>query len=625
MAPMKDKHLNNQIKKLQVMKKNTTLFFRICQFAVFSRSKSNVKTTISICSTEEQFARTPARRIVRPFLILLVLGSLFCGGCFNHYYQTNSTDRVNAANIQQMMKANKYFILHANHRDFSLKNIKVNEDNLEGDVDTIAEEHAKHLNPKSEKGNRFKAKDGDVVLYEVHLYTLNPIESKSRVILRFTDIKQIDVYGLDKTATSRSTALSIVGASLVTAGVIGIIVASSADQSHAQSTTTTANSGNISCSPQVYVFNQEQKQLSGTLFSGAIYASLERTDYLPLPELSPHQDKLPIQIKGEKNEELFFNEIKLLQVTHPSREKVLLDRRGKVLACQHPVSPYKVSIGGKENIKKDILVPDGKYYSFTNHSDDGNTSDIILDFKKPRGTLSGKLVISAKNSGWSYFLFRKFKSLYGDSYSSLIQRKDKAKTAQVLQCELDQSLPLLVSVKEGNNWKFADYFLTPGNTLPRDMIMELNLANLKGQDHVQIRIQTSFMFWDLDYAGMDFSENNFMTSAFLSPSAVKRSDSAGKLYELDQIDNKYIAITDKEQLNIEFALDTASTPGQQHSYFLVGSGYYHDNTQYPGKAHLKELNTFSGKGAFDNFSRIQFEELLSLLKNNTAKDMTTSN
>jgi len=42
-------------------------------------------------------------------------------------------------------------------------------------------------------------------------------------------------------------------------------------------------------------------------------------------------------------------------------------------------------------------------------------------------------------------------------------------------------------MKQGDRWKYIDYFATPGNTAERDMIMEINLADFKNENHIQLR------------------------------------------------------------------------------------------------------------------------------------------
>ncbi|HEY2347661.1 MAG TPA: hypothetical protein VGH64_01535, partial [Puia sp.] len=511
-------------------------------------------------------------------------------------------------------------------KEFAISHLKVSNEVLEADPGPLLSEHTAYLNPARPDHNRYPVNFQDVVLYEVHLYSQSPINDSGHLSIPLKNFDRIDIYQLDKKSTNKSTAGSIVGITLTTAAAVGIIVAiadaSKSDPTPAPSPSTTPS--NISCSPQVYLADNDHTELQGTLYSGALYASLERTDYLPLHMSQPDADNLQITVQGKKEEDIFVHDIHLMQVTHTDKEQALIDRKGQILIYADPVSPEKADIGGHANASREILARDGKYYSFTNHSKGENSSDIILDFKKPTGISTGKLIVNAKNSRWSYYLFSQFKSLYGDSYPGLLQRKDKADPKKVLQCELDQSLPLLVSVKDRGGWKFVDYFPTSGNTRDRDMIMNLDLSEFSSSDHVQIRLQTTFMFWDLDYAGMDFSQENSFQTAILPVSKQYTENPGTDPAVRVPDDQSSIEINGGEQLRMEFANQRKAGNGLKNSYFLVGTGYYHDNTAFEGKPRYAELIRFAGKGAFDKYSRETFANLVKNLRDQSKTEIVSA-
>ncbi|MEO8415248.1 MAG: hypothetical protein ABI472_16435 [Ginsengibacter sp.] len=281
-------------------------------------------------------------------------------------------------------------------------------------------------------------------------------------------------------------------------------------------------------------------------------------------------------------------------------------KKGQVLAYENPVAPEHAFIGAGKDVVSDINAPDEKYYSFTNEAETGS-SNVVLDFKKPPGASSGKLIIRGKNSEWAYYVFSEFKKLYGNHYQSLILKKDKANPAKVLQCEIDQSLPLLVSVKDGKDWKLIDYFFTPGNAAARDMIMQLNLTDFKNEDHVQIKLQTAYMFWNVDYTAMDFSNDQPASVSYIMPSEFFKSENISQQVQFSKADASYMHIYGSEQLHLAFNVND-NADGTENTYFLAGNGYYHDNTTFKEKPQLTELRKCSGKGGFDRFSRRKFEE-----------------
>ena len=118
--------------------------------------------------------------------------------------------------------------------------------------------------------------------------------------------------------------------------------------------------------------------MNGTLCSGAIYASLKRTDYLPVKNIDPNSDKLNLIVRGEKNEELMLKNFQLMQVTHGAQQKILVDKNGQVLAYRNPMTPEHAFVGQGIDVLSDINAPDEKYYSFTNQSNGGSSDGYLI-------------------------------------------------------------------------------------------------------------------------------------------------------------------------------------------------------------------------------------------------------
>ncbi|MEJ7586725.1 MAG: hypothetical protein WKI04_04095 [Ferruginibacter sp.] len=553
---------------------------------------------------------------------LALFTSTALDSCFSHFYKTNSIARTDTSSVHQLLARGKYFILHANNANFALINPKMNSGNLEGEAYKLAPEHLLYLDPRKTFANRYAKKNEAFVLNEVHLYTRDSISYESHVSLPVKDFYKFDVYSLDEKTTRNSKVKSAIGLAGITAGVIGAVAIIAAVDNDFGETNPGGEGLSLGCSPMVYTVGENKTELAGILCSGAIFAPLQRTDYVPLPGIEPVNNTFNLQIRVGQNETLFLEDTKLLQVTHDKNDKVLLNQNGKVVVFRHPVPPEAAFIDEKQDVLKEVSGMDANYYSFTNRPRNSNTSDVILNFKKPAGVQSGKLVIRAKNSAWAAYLFRRFKSFYGDHYPNLVQQKDNAERKKLLQCELDQSLPLSVSLKVGDSWKLIDYFHTPGYQVARDMIMEIDLADFTSKDEIQIKLETTFMFWELDYAGMDFSGSLPFESTFIAASRISKSG-VSPAVGLNP-SNQYRHLSGDDHLNVDFIVKPAGNEKLTSSFFLMGNGYYHDNTRFAGKPQLSKLAAFSQKGAFDKFSRQTFEEWSSP-KNNPANSLSIKN
>ncbi|MFI5152924.1 MAG: hypothetical protein ACHQET_06285 [Chitinophagales bacterium] len=541
------------------------------------------------------------------WLILLVASYLAMGlqGCYLKYYKVNSTDKVSEATVHRLITDEKYFILHAHHIAYALSGVELKQDTVYGHVDSLLTVHTKYLRPAAQEKNRFPGNEQLFVLMEVHLYTNDSTSMHANIAMPLNHFNRMDVYDLDKGPTTASAVMSTVGIAATTAGVIVVIAAavSASQESPTPSTT-------VSCSPRVFVSTEKGKNLTGILFSGAFYNSLERFDYLPLGDLHALQKNLSLQIQCTPGEEQFFNELKLLRIAHIPETKVLIDRHGTAMLYQSPQAPVRALAVDREDSRKVIQNPDGRYYSFTNLAPDQHSSDIILDFKKPVGVSEGRFVVRARNSPWSGYLIRSFKTLYGDYYKTWAGQKDKADPKEIMQWQIGQTLPLLVSVKIGDEWKYIDYFATPGIIALRDMIMNIDFPELRDASQIKVRLQTAYMFWDLDFAGMDFSKNPSPVIDYLPPKNIQRSDGQMQSAELNQKDNSYALLTEQQELNLSYELNPETRNGLQYSYFLGGSGFYHDARDFSGKPQMNELNLFLQKGGFDRYSRKKFDELM---------------
>ena len=129
--------------------------------------------------------------------------------------------------LLKLINAQKYFIVHDYYHksEFALSNVRVKNDMLEADPKPLLSEHEAYLNPAKPNHNRYPVNFQDVVLNEVHLYSQTPLNDSSHLSIPLKDFDRVDVYELDKKSTNKSTVGSIVGVTLTTAAVVGIIIA----------------------------------------------------------------------------------------------------------------------------------------------------------------------------------------------------------------------------------------------------------------------------------------------------------------------------------------------------------------------------------------------------------------
>lgn len=526
-----------------------------------------------------------ASTILLLFIVLFTISS-----CFLTFFNTNTKAAADSDILQKLQLEQKVFIIHFKDSIAELKNIKIKNDTLEANIIPLSKDHRQYLDPEIDRPNRVKKIDKTIVFAEVHLYLLDAKNKRDKLNVPISSINRIDVYELNEKATRNNHTLSIVG--ITVAGLFVILSATTA----------------VACNcPQVYINNNGQYQFNGGMYSGAVYSSLERTDYMPLGSLQTTDSLIKLKIGNVPDEEQFVNSMQLLKVTHSTTTKVLVDRHGSTFSFKDPESLVGAVLDESSNAKEALLKVDQNYYFFNNTPANNNFSNVILTFKKPIGKNKVKLIISGKNSNWSGYIYNEFNGLFGAGINSWKKKQDNADSQAMEQWQKDQALPMMVYLKNGKDWKYADYFSLVGNTASRDMIMELDLAGIT-EETIQIKLETVYRFWDLDYAALDFSENEIQSSLFLNPVKAEKTDSTNEINNLITIDKKYTHLKGAEGISLEFD-QTTSDKNMAVSYFLVGNGYYHSLKQYEGKTKTLELMAFKNKGAFNVFSRSKYADI----------------
>jgi hypothetical protein len=533
------------------------------------------------------FLRKAGKNMVALILFLTVL----LASCFQHYFVTDTRSKVDAATIQDLMSINKVFIIHFKNSLGELQNLTVSNDNLQADVVNVSPEHLKYVNPETRRTNRVKRMDKANTLIEVHLYYPQAGSSdQTHISIPLSAFNRMDIYEFDKQTTTLNHIVSWVGVGLFTSAAVGLIAFA------------------IACNcPQVCVNNNGEYKFVSGVYSGAFYSSLERTDYLPLQSLNTADKTFRIKIKNVKDEEQFMNRVQVLQVSHNEGSNVLLDRHGNILAFNQPIAPVSV-IGKKgDDIKKQVAFADGEQFLFDSEKSENGLSGAVLIFNKPAGSKKAKLIVHGGNSTWSGYLYHSFAELFGTGYEKWRNEKDRSDPKKMEKWQTDQGLPLMVYVEKDGKWLFADYFAHTGNTASRDMIMELDLSTIQTAQ-VKIKFETVYQFWNLDFAGIDFSEDRNTGSNLLIPTRAFKTDGSDQIKSLSIVDKDYTYLKPSEEIELEYQAVPANT-NMTVSYFLVSTGYYHNLKKYEGAPKLATLSKFKSKNAFDDFSREKFTDM----------------
>lgn len=539
--------------------------------------------------------------------LLLICGLfavlIFMNGCFRTIMKTNSSEKINADTLQTLINAKKYFILHYRDQIVGLKNPAVSIDRLNSEIETIPAEHKKYLHPEGREKMTgkipqkqrlgIKKADKPVAFMEVHIYTMDSLQNMQAVSLPLSSVYRTDIYEFDKSATTANHIMSWVGIAAGIALTAGLIVFA------------------IDCNcPQVFVENNGVYNFEGGVYSGAVYSTLERSDYLPLPNLNSVENNYTIKIGNVPDEEQFINEIKLLAVAHPADMQVLADRHGKILNFSNQtIQPVEANSSNGADLLSNIISNDSAVFSFDNVANSAGFSAIQLKFSKPAGAKSAKLLVHAGNSQWSGYLNNEFASLFGEDYTKWRIRQESAETEHPEQWQIDQAIPLKVYVETNSGWKYVDYFNLTGNTASRDMVMEVDLSAVSSE-MVHIKLETVYRFWELNHVSIDFTPMLSLNNNIITAGSIFKNGATPLQNELAEKDGNYLHLENNDYVQIAF--DRSKIP-LNSSLFLISTGYYHSLKKFTGKANLGQLAKFRGKGYFDKFSREKYRNMEALM------------
>ncbi len=505
-------------------------------------------------------------------------------GC--KYFKVKQVQPNNFNTIYDIGKGHKEFFIHQGNFVYSLYNIHVDSLSLSGSIG----------NPQTyylEEGRGFRMKSHEEkILNEVHIY-LNEESEKISIgptDIAFSSIHEILITDKDKGKTAASFIFGGIGIFLGVMVIVFIILLLTKS----------------SC-PYVYSDDGEGFVFEGEIYGGAIGSNLQREDYLPLRSLKPSDGIFRIRINNELKERQYTDLAELLVVEHLENEKVLLDHSGFPHSIKSLEAPQTALSYSGEDLLSSIEKKDSIIYFF--NDEDYSRNGMILKFENPTYSNEAKLVIAGKNTLWFDYQFGEFLALFGSFYDEYMAKQSKVPQAEREQLGIDNDFPLSISIKKHGEWQIIERLNTIGPLASRDFVIPIDLSDIDA-DFFEIKMETGFMFWEVDLAGIDFSPNQKFELIGLKPISALGTGSKDWIEELAGIDHQYMA--QEETGDISEIIYRGIEPAENHvqSYFLHVSGYYELVRDFEGLPNLVELNKFKTNGYFSDFSRANYLKVL---------------
>ncbi len=544
-----------------------------------------------------------SQKKVSACILLISCINLFLG-CHRFYKPVvinAPTVETKHTTLKRLSTEDKYFILRQGYNSYSLNNLVLDETNmsLTATIGKIEPAHQLYVDKDDNTRYIFKKRKGqDAVLKEVHLFTSDTtdINYSTSYTIALADLQKIEVIEFNKQRTTSSYVWGTISTVLGVALVVLIIGAASAPA------TPTIPSGS-SC-PYISSFDAGAYKLQGEIYSAAVYPSMQRDDYLPL-QMQPVNGDYRIKISNELEEIQHTDFADLIVAEHSKDVKIFIDPTGKLHSVTAPQPPIAAMLNNKIDVSNQITYKDNSSCIFKDDNGVRPTEDLFVTFKNDLKNTRGKLILSTKTSNWLNYLYGEFSKGFGSYYNQWDKEQEKKPASELEKWLQEQHIPLTISVKTPNGWKEIQQVKTIGPLLNRDIIIPFEMP---ANERAEFKISGGYLFWELDYAAIDYSADADFTVHSVKPYEAINEKGKSVLAEILNADHQYLQQPDIGDSTILKYKSISVKEGMTLTTFLHSSGYYKRIRNYEGKPDVAFLKSFNQPGAMVAFSRQKYKE-----------------
>ncbi|WP_163710611.1 hypothetical protein [Mangrovibacterium lignilyticum] len=525
------------------------------------------------------------------FFWIFIIFIAISNSCYNVRQITNS-DIINEANERTI-------IIHSDHSEltpFELKNPSIADLKLTGYYEPDFS-----TSPKANKGTS-KSNKRKVINVYADFVEGSPINNQ--ITIPLDNIIKAEVKDLKVGST-----LLLTGAAITAT----ILLVSALKDDDPAPPPPPSNESPQSC-PFIYVNNGTTYDFIGEIYAGATAPELERHDYLYLPSFAPIDGKYNIKMTNELMEVQYTNLVELYVIDHQKTDNIIVDKYGKAYNCKNLQAPISATSENGRSILNEILYNDDYNYVNDIFSDTLPKNAIYLTFDRPANSNNAKLVVIGKNTIWLDYIFKDFIAHFGKKYAKWEKKRRPNSTAALLEWMHDQGVLLSASIKTNTGWQAIDYFNVTGSTAEKKDVLSIDLTNINSTK-IEIKLETGFLFWELNYISMDFSDDVELQKIVVKPESVTDLNNSDLSSSLLWDDDKYLI---QPELNSEAYISFQAPEiqeGYERSIFLHGKGHYRIISNSDGKPDISFLKRFKEPGALMEHSRNTFNEFYQHLNN----------
>ncbi|WP_055562420.1 hypothetical protein [Hymenobacter sp. AT01-02] len=125
-----------------------------------------------------------------------------------------------------------------------------------------------------------------------------------------------------------------------------------------------------------------------------------------------------------------------------------------------------------------------------------------------------------------------------------------------------------VSIETTQGWQLVEQIQTVGPLASRDLVVPFTVPGTTSSGPIRLKLETGFMFWEVDYAAVDFSADAPVHIEKLTPHSARDEQGRDQRTALATTDSHYLAQT-HPGTEVALRYRTASTPTPDHMVLLL--------------------------------------------------------
>jgi hypothetical protein len=331
------------------------------------------------------------------------------------------------------------------------------------------------------------------------------------------------------------------------------------------------SSGIHSC-PTLYSWNGSVFALEGEAFGVALGKALEMTTCTLLPSLRSDKGLLRVQVRNERPETHYHNQLTVLSAEVPENTSVAVDTENRLLALSQPVQPVDAWTEDGYSVRHALSQRDSVYWqsSLSSAHVGGSFRDVIdLQFLPASRAREGTLIVNVINTDIFGVVLSQVSGLLGDATLEFIRALENDPEVIRRMRLWQEEWALRVMVGNGDHWREAGRILPEANTVPFTRAVTLDLGGIG--DTVYIRLECQADVWKIDAIALDRTPPRVIPWSRV-PGMISTTGSGQDVApQLASRDERRIAVLPSQTIDIVFpALKTARV------YALEATGYLHE-------------------------------------------------